>query len=62
MAQGKSKLKSKVQGKISKKNPTQKAGISKIKKGNKIIAPRKQTQQVGTNKKYQADRPMRCRL
>ena len=48
MAQGKSKLKSKVQGKISKKNPTQRAGISKIKKGNKIIAPKKQTQQVGT--------------
>jgi hypothetical protein len=46
MAQGKLKVKSKVPGKSSKKNPPPRAGPSKVKKGNKIIAPKKQAQQV----------------
>ena len=46
MAQGKLKVKTKVPGNSSKKNQPNKAGPSKIKKGNKVIAPKKQTQQV----------------
>ena len=46
MAQGKLKVKTKVPGNSNKKNQTNKAGPSKIKKGNKVIAPKKQSPQV----------------
>jgi hypothetical protein len=45
MAQGKLKVKTKVPNN-AKKNSTQRAGPSKLKKGNKIIAPKKQNSQV----------------
>lgn len=48
MAQGKLKVKAKVPGKSGKKNTAnhqQKSTLNKVKKGNKIIAPKKQAQQ-----------------
>ncbi len=46
MAQGKLKVKSKVPAKSVKKNSNQRAVPTKLKKGNKIIKPKKQAQQV----------------
>ena len=46
MAQGKLKVKTKVPGNANKKSQPNKAGPSKVKKGNKVIAPKKQSQQV----------------